>query len=56
MSSPGDWYASLPPISKLFGTSCVMTTVLVTLGLLNPRLLVLNYELVLFKFQVGAVP
>ena len=53
MSSPGDWYGSLPPISKLFGTSCVITTVLVTVGMLNPALLMLNYDLVLFKFQVS---
>uniref|UniRef100_A0A7S0QTM2 Derlin n=1 Tax=Pyramimonas obovata TaxID=1411642 RepID=A0A7S0QTM2_9CHLO len=52
MSSPGEWYAELPPISKLFGTVCVLTTVGVQFQLVNPMLLVLDWGSVLYKFQI----
>jgi hypothetical protein len=35
MASPGDWYATLPPVSKFWGTACVLTTVGVQCGLLD---------------------
>ena len=50
-SSPADWYNTLPPIIRLYGTACVATTVAVTLGLINPMSLVLFWPFVL-KGQV----
>ncbi|EIE24873.1 Derlin-1 [Coccomyxa subellipsoidea C-169] len=50
-SSPADWYYSLPPIIRLYGTACVATTMAVTLGLINPMSLLLDWPSV-FKGQI----
>lgn len=52
MASPGDFYNDLPPVSKLFGTACVATTVAVQFGILDPGLLILRWPLVFYKFQI----
>mmetsp|Transcript_38064 Transcript_38064/g.72966 ORF Transcript_38064/g.72966 Transcript_38064/m.72966 type:complete len:244 (-) Transcript_38064:345-1076(-) len=52
MASPGDWYADLPPISKIFGTSCVLVTVAVATGIANPAVFILDWGMVLYKFQI----
>ncbi|XP_030448656.2 derlin-1 [Syzygium oleosum] len=52
MSSPAEFYNSLPPISKAFGTICVATTVAFHLGLFNPYYAALMYEPVFKQFQV----
>lgn len=52
MSSPGEYYNSLPPISKAFGTLCFFTTVLVQLQILNPGLLFLSYPYVFKNFEI----
>lgn len=52
MSSPGEYYNSLPPISKAFGTLCFFTTVLVQIQILNPDLLYLSYSDVFKNFQI----
>lgn len=36
MSSPAEWYKSLPPISKAYGTICLLFTTATQLGLLDP--------------------
>lgn len=53
-NSPADWYYSLPPITRVYGTVCVAATLLSVLGLLNPYNLFLSWPLVFGKFQVSA--
>ncbi|KAL1825433.1 hypothetical protein DCAR_0313606 [Daucus carota subsp. sativus] len=52
MSSPGEWYNSLPPISKAYGTLCLATTIAVQIGVLAPGFIALAYEYVFYRFQV----
>ncbi|OWM90961.1 derlin-1 [Punica granatum] len=52
MSSPAEWYQSLPPISKGFGTLCVAATALFHLGLFNPVYAALLFKPVFYQFQV----
>ncbi|KAK4841261.1 hypothetical protein QYF36_001787 [Acer negundo] len=52
MSSPGEFYKSLPPISKAYGTLCLAVTVAVQLGILDPGLIALEFGQVFFRFQV----
>lgn len=51
-NSPSDWYFSLPPITRLYGTVCVAATLLSVLGLLNPIQLFLSWPLIVGKLQV----
>ena len=50
--SPQAWYASLPPITKLYGTACVATTVATMLGLVSPMQLILHWPAVIGRLQV----
>ncbi|KAI4377641.1 hypothetical protein MLD38_015237 [Melastoma candidum] len=52
MSSPAEYYQSLPPISKAFGTICVAATAAFHLGLFNPYYAALLYKLVFTRFEV----
>uniref|UniRef100_A0A452Y5W1 Derlin n=1 Tax=Aegilops tauschii subsp. strangulata TaxID=200361 RepID=A0A452Y5W1_AEGTS len=52
MSSPAEYYNSLPPISKAYGTLCFFTTVLVQLQILDPGLLYFSYPYVFKSFQI----
>ncbi|XVF88650.1 hypothetical protein PTKIN_Ptkin19aG0067900 [Pterospermum kingtungense] len=52
MSSPAEFYNSLPPISKAYGTACLLTTTVIQLGLLDVYYIELIYELVFKHFQV----
>ncbi|PNT71660.1 derlin-1 [Brachypodium distachyon] len=52
MSSPAEYYNSLPPISKAYGTLCFFTTVLVQLQILDPTLIFLDYPFVFKRFQI----
>ncbi|XP_024030865.1 derlin-1 [Morus notabilis] len=52
MSSPGEYYKSLPPISKAYGTLCLLTTVGYQLGLYDKLDLALYYPYVFHRFQV----
>ncbi|CAM8892618.1 unnamed protein product [Rhodiola kirilowii] len=52
MSSPGEFYNSLPPISKGFATMCVVTTTAARLGLLAPERVAILYNEVFSHFQV----
>ncbi|KAG7021903.1 Derlin-1 [Cucurbita argyrosperma subsp. argyrosperma] len=52
MSSPAEYYNSLPPISKVYGTLCLLATTAFQLGLLNPNFIVLHFGLVFKRFQV----
>ncbi|OVA12465.1 Derlin [Macleaya cordata] len=51
MSSPAEFYNSLPPISKAYGTMCLVTTVAYHLGLYDPASIALIYPAV-WRFQV----
>ncbi|KAI4350775.1 hypothetical protein L6164_005192 [Bauhinia variegata] len=52
MSSPAEFYNSLPPISKAYGTLCLLATTAYQFGLLNPANIALIYEEVFYHFQV----
>ncbi|GBG65233.1 hypothetical protein CBR_g50024 [Chara braunii] len=51
-SSPSDWFKSLPPVTKAYGTILVITGVGAYIGQLDPSLLYLNRYLVFKKFQI----
>ncbi|CAA6672861.1 unnamed protein product [Spirodela intermedia] len=52
MSSPGEWYNSLPPITKGYGTLCLLTTVICKLGVVQPVHIALFYERVFPRLEV----
>ncbi|KAL4589569.1 hypothetical protein LXL04_002477 [Taraxacum kok-saghyz] len=52
MSSPGEFYNSLPPVTKAYATLCLVTTTLATLKLLPIYYIALIYEQVFFRLQV----
>lgn len=52
MSSPGEYYKSLPPVTKAYGTLCFLTTAVYQLGLLDPTYIALYYPWVFKKLQV----
>lgn len=52
MSSPAEFYNSLPPISKAYGTMCLVATTAFHLGLYNPKSVALLYKAVFSHFQV----
>jgi hypothetical protein len=54
MSSPGEWYSSLPPITKLWGTSVFLCTCAVQLGLTSPVALALFWPRVTGQLQARA--
>ncbi|XP_062092219.1 derlin-1.1-like [Humulus lupulus] len=52
MSTPLEYYNSLPPVSKFYGMACLMTTGAFYLQLYDSWIIALNYSLVIRKFQV----
>ncbi|OMO58333.1 Derlin [Corchorus capsularis] len=52
MSSPAEFYNSLPPISKAYGTACLVATTAYQLGLLDVTHIALIYPFVFKYFQV----
>ncbi|PON92409.1 Derlin [Trema orientale] len=52
MSTPSEYYQSLPPVSKFYGVTCLMTTAALYLQLYDPWNIALSYSLVIKKFQV----
>lgn len=52
MSSPGEYYNSLPPVSKAYGTICLLTTAACQLGLLKAPDIALLYPLIFKHFQI----
>jgi Derlin-2/3 len=53
--SPAEWYASLPPISKFWFTSCVASTLGVQFGFLQVQSMMMYWPLVRDKFQVWRI-
>ncbi|XP_021894932.1 derlin-1 isoform X2 [Carica papaya] len=52
MSTPAEFYNSLPPITKAYGTACLLTTIVCQLGIVHPLYIALIYEDVFSHFQV----
>ncbi|RWR87436.1 hypothetical protein CKAN_01637700 [Cinnamomum micranthum f. kanehirae] len=52
MSTPGEYYKSLPPVSKTYGVLCLLITSAFYLELYNPEVIYLSYSLVLKRLQV----
>ncbi|KAF3433183.1 hypothetical protein FNV43_RR24285 [Rhamnella rubrinervis] len=52
MSTPLEYYQSIPPVSKTYGVACLMTTFAFYLELYNPRSIALDYGLVIKRFQI----
>ncbi|KAK8944751.1 Derlin-1 [Platanthera zijinensis] len=46
------FYNSLPPVTKAYGSLCLLTTAAYQLGLLNPLYISLNFPLVFSQFQI----
>lgn len=55
MSTPAEYYNSLPPVSKTYGVACLMATAAFYLQLYNPHNIALKYEDVIKRFQVWRV-
>ncbi len=49
---PAEWYNGLPPITRIFGTLCVATTMAMEFKMISPYTLVLDWDLVFRKFQI----
>ncbi|KAI3889904.1 hypothetical protein MKX03_017827 [Papaver bracteatum] len=52
MSTPGEYYRSLPPVCKVYGVFCFMTAAAYHLQLYPRDILLLDYGLVLKRFQI----
>lgn len=52
MASPEEWFKSLPVITKTYLVSVVVTTCLISFGMVSPMLLYFDFKLVLYKFQI----
>ena len=46
------WYYGMPQITRWYLTVCFLSTVLSSLGLVNPRSLYLSYDLIWERFQL----
>ncbi|XP_073277299.1 derlin-1-like isoform X1 [Primulina huaijiensis] len=52
MSSPAEYYKSLPPITKAYGTTCLLVTIACQIGIINGGQLAMIPYLVFFRFEV----
>lgn len=50
--SPEEWYKTLPPLTKIYWTAAVATTILTSIGVINPMHLFLDMDMVVGKFNV----
>ncbi len=51
----GDWYRSIPQISRYWFTGAVALPLAGKLGLFNPMTMILHYEMVVHHFQVRVI-
>ena len=51
----GDWYRSIPIITRYWFTGSVILPLIGKLGLVNPGSMILQFELIFYKFQVWYV-
>lgn len=49
----GDWYQSLPPVTRFMATTCFLTTLGVYAGFVAPRTLALVGPWVYKNYEVG---
>ena len=49
----GDWYRSIPQISKYWFTGSVILPLMGKLGLVNPVTMILDFDLVVYNFHVS---
>ena len=52
---PGEWYASLPPVSKFWFASCALSTIGFHLNFVDPRSMALSWTRVREEWQVWRV-
>lgn len=50
--SPEEWYKTLPPLTKIYWSAAVLTTILTSIGAINPMQLYLDMVMVFGKFNV----
>ncbi|XP_070574113.1 derlin-1-like [Ptychodera flava] len=48
----GDWYRGIPQLTRYWFTGSVVVPLLAKFGLLNPMYLILNFEWVVYRFQI----
>ncbi|TXG70592.1 hypothetical protein EZV62_005527 [Acer yangbiense] len=53
MSTPAEYFRSLPPVSKFYGVTCLLTTTAYYLQLYHPWYIALSYEDVIKRFQLN---
>lgn len=51
MSTPEEWFKRLPPVTRTYFISAVITTFLVQFHVVSARLLYLDFELIFYKFH-----
>lgn len=56
MSSPQEWYSSLPPVSRVWITAAIVTALAGRFAVLDPRLLAFNWPLIWEKFHIWRLP
>lgn len=54
MSSPSEWYAAIPPVTKAWFTSAVALGIGARFGWVAPKVLALDWDLIINKLQVRA--
>eukprot|EP00793_Prasinoderma_coloniale_P005068 PRCOL_00000829-RA len=52
MATPGEWYASLPVVTRTWGTACVATTAALSFGMVTPYTLLLDFGAIVKKFEI----
>mmetsp|Transcript_2133 Transcript_2133/g.7591 ORF Transcript_2133/g.7591 Transcript_2133/m.7591 type:complete len:238 (+) Transcript_2133:120-833(+) len=52
MATPGEWFQTIPPITRIWATSCVATTVLSGMKFISLNSIYLSFTLVFKKFQL----
>ena len=53
MATPGEWYASLPVVTRTWGTACVATTAALSFGIVTQYTLFLDFGAIVKKFEVS---
>jgi Derlin-2/3 len=51
-NGPEEWYRSLPPITRGYMTASLVTTIVVQMELLDPRLIYLDFDLIMGKLEL----
>ena len=46
------WYSSIPPVTKSLLLGTLASTILFMTGVVDPFVLILDWELIIYRFQV----